>query len=288
MINTECYANGDSKNASKTSGLRALSHSLIGLMAIVIGYLVIAYLTLGRYGIEKILTGLAMPVGIGWLLLTISVLSSWFRGSFKVNRWTQGIVWVLFTLCSTAPVPDYMMKTLESQVSNEFRPETDRQLDSLIVFGGSTMLGPKRAELTEAGDRVLYAAQLYLQGKTKRLIATGEETSQQTKEIWQQLKIPETDIVLLPGSVNTAQEIASLRTIVQQTPQRIGILSSANHLPRIQRLAAKAGLTELIPVAANHRSRQSKYTVIDFLPSATSLAKFSDSYKEWLAAVVGR
>jgi uncharacterized SAM-binding protein YcdF (DUF218 family) len=292
MISTGCDANGESKRCrdSRKSPINtgAWLKSLACVMAIVLGYLTIAYFSLGRSGIEKILTGFAMPLGVGWLLLTISLFFGWFNGSARLNCWITGVCWVLMTVCCTAPVPDYLMKNLESHVTNEFRPNVDEPLDLLIVFGGGTVMGKNRAEAAVAGDRVLYGAQLYLQGKTKRLIATGDGHSEQTRQIWQQLNIPDTDVVLLPGA-NTFQEIENLKPFLRQsTQQRIGILSSAYHLPRIERLATKAGVTGLIPVAANHRSRESKYTVIDFVPSPQHLLKFSDCFKEWLGGVVGR
>lgn len=262
--------------------------SWVVTLVIVAVYLASAYYSRGRFGIEKVLTGFAMPVGLAWLLLTASVLRNWFGGTGKVNCCLQFFAWFFLTLCSTAPLPDLMMRRLESQVTDEFDPQADQPLDTVVVFGGGTQMGPRRAEAAGAGDRVLYAAELYLQGKAKQLITTGDECCEHTREIWQKLGIPHDAITMLPGS-NSFQEIESLKQMLKNSPQqRIGILSSAFHLPRVLRLAKSAGLEALIPLAASHQSGSQEYTPLDFIPTPHHLMRFSDVFKEGLARLVGR
>lgn len=266
----------------------AWKKTLLCMMAIMLVYLVAAYLSLGRFGIEKVLTGFAMPLGLGWLALTASAAYSWFSQTTPISRWACSIAWFILTICSTSPLPSFLMNDLESQLIEEYQPSNDPDLDALIVLGGGTVSGPGRPEAGDAGDRVLYAAELYAQGKAKRLITTGDQTSDETQAMWLKLGIPADDIIRLPGA-NTFQEIGNIRThLYQISAQRVGILSSAYHLPRAQRLAKSAGLDNLISVAANHRSGNSEYDVLDFLPSASNLVRFSDAYKEFLGRAVGR
>jgi uncharacterized SAM-binding protein YcdF (DUF218 family) len=258
----------------------------VGLM--ILALCTVAFATHGRFGIEKILTRLAMPLGIGWLLLTCVTIHGWISQSNWVNRCLATLCWLVMTACSTDPLPDLLMRQLESQVVHEFQPGVDEALDAVIVFGGGTSMGKYRPEAGDAGDRVLYAAQLYLQGHTKQLISTGDGCGEDTKEIWSQLSIPDSAITTLPGA-NTFQEIENLKPLLEQASQaRYGILSSAYHLPRVQRLATSAGFPNLITIAANHRSGGTKYSIINFVPDAHPLARFSDGFKEVLGRAIGR
>ena len=180
-----------------------------------------------------------------------------------------------------------------------FRPGQDPPLDVIVVLGGGTSSGPGRAQAGESGDRVLYAAQLYLQGQTAHLITTGEAQTvrgvqrpgpaQETVEIWTQLGIPASDISTLPG-LNTYQEMLALKPALDAdwSGRRVGLLTSATHLPRALRLAADQGLTDLIPLAADHRWVDRPKSIQECLPSAAALAQFTRCQKEFLARLVSR
>lgn len=253
-------------------------------------------LLLGRQGLEKTLTQLTFPVAIFWLIVTSWILLSWWTGKSRNLSWAI-LLWLGFTLCSTAPFPNWCIDQLESQV-HAFDPQSGPPLDYLMVLGGGTGIGPRRAELSAAGDRVYYAAQLFLQGRAKHLITSGTSTvalgppapdpSQLTMELWSGLGIPAHAITSLPGS-NTYQEIESLKGLMPQLKgKRIGLLTSAAHLPRAMRLADQAGLTELIPLAANHRRNTRGLQVTSFIPSSSNLEKLSICQHEWMGWLVGR
>lgn len=253
-------------------------------------------LLLGRAGVEKTLTQLTFPVAIVWLVLTSWVILSCYSGQVAGRFWAI-ILWLGFTLCSTAPLPNWCVDRLESQV-RAFDPQIGPALDYLMVLGGGTGIGPGRAELSAAGDRVYYAAQLYQQGRAKHLITSGTATAalgpaspnptELTIELWTGLGIPPQAITSLPGS-NTYEEIESLKRLRPQLAgKRIGILTSAAHLPRAMRLADQAGLTDLIPLAANHRRNTRGLQVSSFIPSSGNLEKLAICQHEWMGWLVGR
>ena len=145
-------------------------------------------------------------------------------------------------------------------------------------------------------------AQLYFEGYTKQLITTGESIeglggkkipgpAEQTVELWTKIGIPRADIVSMPG-INTYQETKALAEAVLSGPlqgKRIGLVTSATHLPRAIRLAKSHGVEDLHPIPADFRSRQSDYyTIMAFLPSTAALNQLFKNQHEIMAAWVGR
>lgn len=264
----------------------------------------------GKSGVEKTLTYLIMPVGAGWLLLsgwTLQCLSQVLRRRrTPLQLLPPLLLWGLFTLASTPLIGDAGFKYLETR-EDIYDPASDPPLDLLVVLGGGTEPGPYRAEASESGDRVLLAAQLFLQGRAKRLITTGSLFSgepnsvttpaEQTQEIWMQLGIPHSAIETLPGT-NTFAEMqglkqrlqaeAAARADVTEPPSRVGLLTSAWHLPRAMRLARAAGLEELTPVAADHEQRAATSPFWEYLPSARNLVRLERCQREFLAGLVNR
>lgn len=264
----------------------------------------------GKTGMEKTLTALTFPLEASWLLLsgwTLSSFSSVIRK--RLNRsqlLVPVLLWSLFTGCGSPLLGDACHLYLET-LERPFDPARDPPLDLLVVLGGSTSQGPHRAEVSDSGDRVLLAAQMYFQGKARRLITTGSDLlpgfgkgsspAQQTTEIWTALGIPAADIETLSG-INTYAEMQALkdRTAVAKTsvvensnsPARIGLLTSAWHLPRAMRLARAAGMQTLIPVAADHKQRTSPRPLWDYIPSANNFLRFERCQRELMARLVSR
>lgn len=250
----------------------------------------------GRQGVEKLLTALAMPVGFAWWLLTAWMLLSWFRAA-RGSRWKATAVWLAVTVLTTAPLPTFCMQRLESRIA-PFHPNPQSPLDVVVVLGGGTRTGPSRAEVAESGDRVVYAAELFLQGQCRHLITTGTAANtvlgtadhpfEQTKQIWMDLGIPETAISTLPGQ-NTYEEIRNLQqSWAEYEGLRVGLLTSASHLPRAMRLARRAGLDDLVPIPAHHTVTQQSYSIAYFLPSAHNLEIMAVVQREWMGQLIGR
>ncbi len=281
---------------TRTGGGSKLPHTLLSV-ALFTGLLVtLAYLFDGKTGAEKTLTRLTFPIGLLWLFLTAGLFhmlwcGHWGRASLA------GLGWLLFTLLGSAPGAHACIRSLEYQFTS-FEPGVDPALDLLVVLGGGTSQGPLRPQAGVSGDRVVLAAQLFQQGYAKRLITTGNSTpafgkvrsspSEHTLEIWNQLGIDSEHIGTLSG-INTYQEIQSLKELRQEFPtDRIGLLSSALHLPRAMRLARAVGMSDLIPVAADYQARVEAYSFVDFLPTAYSFEQVARCQQEYMAALFAR
>ena len=291
----------------------------VGLAGLLVGLAAVLH---GKVGVEKTLTGLTFPVQAGWLVFSGWVAAGLLRAASGRSRWRQSgvplLLWGGFTLAGSPLLGDAGIHYLETR-ETAYDPHRDPPLDLLIVLGGGTSQGPQRAEVDKSGDRVVWAAELFLQGHVKRLITTGSSirrpdgrdttAAQQTCEIWTALGIPSHAIETLPGA-NTFAEMQSLRQRMDEqpstpqptTPQptiqsgvseaegplRVGLLTSAWHLPRAMRLARAAGLPDVVPVAADHMRRGEPPALWDYLPSADNLLRLETCQREFMAAWVGR
>lgn len=255
----------------------------------------IAFATYGKPLAEKTITALAMPVGGIWLLATGRLVQMLALGRLRDSAATVAL-WLVLSICGTRPLQSTLTHWLESSVTS-YQPSRDGDLDALVVLGGGTTNGPWRAQAGSAGDRVLMAAQLYHQGHARQLITTGEATpgvsktmispADQTVEIWTGLGIPRANIMTLGGQ-NTAAEMANLKSIWEELEgKRVGLLTSALHLPRAMRLARAQGL-ELVPVAANVKWSPEPFGLLDFIPQAGNFADLAAAQHELMAYLVRR
>ena len=267
-----------------------LSAAVLAVLLVTIGVI-----TAGKSGAEKTIVRLSQPIGFGWLFFTayclqLSVVSG---VRMAIAPW---LIWFAMMIFTTSPFAEWCIYRLESSVE-AYRPERDGHLAAVVVLGGGAHQGPWRPELSCAGDRIAYAAQLYLQNHTRRLVTTGEATTgisrettsprELTTELWTQLKIPEGAIDGLQGQ-NTYQEIQNLKICIDQYKGgRVGILTSALHLPRAMRLAKAEGL-DVVPLAADHLSSSQPFTYLDFIPSAAPLSQLAACQNEIMAWFVGR
>ncbi len=269
-----------------------------GIFIFLVGVIALPSTTYAIYGkalAEKVVTQMAMPLTAFWLLLILGFAVSWGMR----RRGTQGVFLFLaigLWLVSSPFVVSQWSKAIESEVTSwDFKK--DEPLDVLVVLGGGTTRDPfGRSQFGSSGDRVGWGAQLYLTGKTKKLVTTGTSLPgvdngdgpyQQTTEIWERLKIRGEDIEVLEGH-NTFEEMKSLHSRRDLWEgKRVGLLTSAFHLPRAMRLARTAGL-DLIPVAADYRETTRVRTILFYLPNPHAMAGLEMILREKLAAFVGR
>ena len=256
----------------------------------------------GKSSAEKMLTLMVQPLFLSIVAVMAVGFVLLYRKEQKIG-WSlvfgAGLFWVLGSSVFVSFVVRQWESTIESSV-----PSVDQPFDYLVVLGGGTSKAPDgRAQFGLAGDRVGYAARLYLLGKAKHLVTTGDnlvlsgslagsfkaedDPSQQTKQIWKELGIPDEVIFELSGQ-NTFSEMVSLKEHEEYwRGKRCAILTSATHLPRAMKLAANAGISA-IPIAADYRSGSSPLTLNKFIPEAENLDRLQLVLKEWIAMRISR
>lgn len=270
-------------------------------LAIYFGFLAflpaLAWFTFGKSHVEKVVTSLIMPLPLLWLFLLFLATICWGveqRRMSKLFGWMALGLWIV----ANPTLSHFFMDRLENEVV-PWNPDKDPPLDVVVVLGGGTGRDDSgRSQLTGAGDRVMWGARIYLTSRTKRLVTTGDpqpgiggkedDPADQTIELWTDLGIPPNAISTLSG-INTYEELRSLKEQPELWDgKRVGVLTSAFHLPRAMRLAKRAGL-EVIPISADDRAQKRKaWTLLEFLPSSGALSNLEMVLREKLAYWAGR
>jgi uncharacterized SAM-binding protein YcdF (DUF218 family) len=264
----------------------------------------IAYQVTGRVGIEKALTAMTNPLFLVWFGIITSALVARGRGERGVFRGLMLLALGLWGISSL-----YVMQKVFARWEQRYPCISFDEIpeyDVVVVLGGGASTRPTGdPQFGIAGDRMGFAARLYLQGKAKKLVTTGsvlelkgsligelkqgEGPSEQTIRLWRDLQIPETDIICIDGQ-NTSSEMRELAAREDiWRGKRCGLITSAYHMPRAIGLAERAGLQfDAIPTDLWSRPEDSPITVDLFLPSPETVDRTARLIKEWIALGVGR
>lgn len=292
MTSSTCVSRSDDVTA-RPAPAWWITFVLAGLMAIAIALL--GYLMHGKPLAEKTLTTLMMPVGFFWIVLSGRLLHLLIWGP-RTGVVPMMVIWLVLMTLATRPIPRWIIRSIEASIET-YQPERDGPLDLVVVLGGGTSQGYWRPQVSGAGDRLVMAAELYHQGLTKELITTGQSTagvsnlaldpSEQTRIIWTKLNVSP-DAIRAIGGRNTFEEIQQLKKIWPDLAgKRVGLLTSALHLPRAVRLAKAQGL-EMTPIAADVRTAVDDWGMLNFIPSAGNFAELANAQHEIMAAWVSR
>lgn len=244
--------------------------------------------------VEKILTRLVMPAGLLWLGLMVMILLAW-------RRKQKGLLVciVVFAGLYTAAGNGLLGSLVNAWLERDYAhvdPFQGGSLDAVFVLGGGTSTRPDgQPQFDEAGDRVLMGAELYHAGRTRLLVATGQQIAaiqgapdpaEEAAEIWRRLGIPADHILKLPGR-NTREEMAAIRKAADEHPdwRQLGLVTSAWHMRRAMRLAQKRGL-RLEPLPADFRGTPPGW--LSIVPSGDGLASNEAAAKEILAVLLGK
>ncbi len=256
----------------------------------------------GKTSVEKMLTSMVQPLFVA-IIVALAIGVRLIQRDERRMGWLLVCGGCLMWLLSSLFFESFLIRALESSIQSSV-PSKNNPFDYVIVLGGGTSVAPDgRAQFGQAGDRVGYAARLYLAGIAKNLVTTGDnlilsgslsgefkphdDPSQQTKQIWIELGIPAAVISELPGQ-NTSSEMAAIKEHPEYWQgKRCGILTSAFHLPRAMKLAERAGV-RASPIAADYRSSGGPWTVSLFLPEADGLVRLQMIFKEWIAMRISR
>jgi len=242
---------------------------------------------------QKMATRLASPLGLAWLVLFGLALDL-----LRNRRWWPGGLaggcWLLLTLGGNAWISACLLGTLERSVP----PAQARSWDAVAVLGGGTAMGDNgEVQLGDSGDRLRVAHALLREERTPLLVAVGSgfyggparrDLAAETARVWSGWGTPPEGMLLIPGVVNTRQEIIRLAEEARARGwKRIAIVSSAWHLPRALALARRFGLpADGIP--ADSRARLPSASPAFLVPGGAALHDTQLWCTEVLGRMVGR
>jgi uncharacterized SAM-binding protein YcdF (DUF218 family) len=254
--------------------------------------------------LSKFLPLLVYPLGLSFFLvlfgLTIRRRTKWAGASLVsalVVIWMGSNPWVSFTLA----------RSLEWRY---LPPAEMPDAEVIVVLGGGTesKLYPRPSvEVTGAGDRVLYAAQLYKQGVAKHILLSGgyitwlgirSSPAEDMAEILKLMDVPEEALWLETTSRNTYENAVYAQEILEREGiERVLLVTSAMHMPRAAALFENQGV-EVIAAPTDYVVTQARWEslwdtnlpafLLNLVPSAGDMDLTTKVLKEYIGITVYR
>jgi uncharacterized SAM-binding protein YcdF (DUF218 family) len=247
--------------------------------------------------LSKVLTQLAMPLGLASLLILSGIgLVLWRRPALGAVVTALGLAWVW--LWSLPVVSQWLSGTLEQR--NPPVPVASMlTADAIVVLGGGMdgVVPPRLLpDLGSAGDRVWHGARLFLAGKAPMVIVSGGRLPWRSEvppeadamlAFLQDLGVPAAHVRLEGHSGTTRGNAIETRQLADELGlSRLLLVTSALHMPRAVATFRAAGL-DVIPAATDYEVvTREGLSVLDVLPDAGALSSSGRALKEYLGMLV--
>jgi uncharacterized SAM-binding protein YcdF (DUF218 family) len=208
---------------------------------------------------------------------------------------------ILLWLFSSAPLSYWLVRSLERQYS----PVTSFPQTSALVLltGGEVAKTPPRLydEVSDGGDRILYAGRLLAQQAAPRCIITGGNIdflrsisgsqAQAAFHLLANCRGVDTSLVLLENRArNTYENGVFTKKLLDSLncPASIILVTSAMHMPRSVAIFKKLGFT-VYPAPVDYCADiPFQWKLIYFFPSSGALDNSSSALHEWYGFVAYR
>ena len=259
--------------------------------------------------LSKMLPNLIYPAGFITLLLLAGLI---FCRSAKAKNIILWVLLVYIMIAGNKLPGAFLIRQLEQTYPPYDGSET---ADAIVVLGGGTITKSNPRQIVEvngAGDRMIYAVQLYREGAADKLLLGGSyidwrdgvvETEKgisspasEMAEILSMFDIPEEAMLVQDRSVNTAEEAVEDAKILSELGlNKIILVSSATHMRRAVPLFEKQGL-EVIPAPTDYSFSDQEWenllrfdwaTAYTFIiPNISNISGFQNALKEYIGYTV--
>ncbi|RCJ34079.1 hypothetical protein A6770_17255 [Nostoc minutum NIES-26] len=254
--------------------------------------------------LSKLLPLFFYPLGLASLSLIVALVTLWKRP--RIAAGAIALALTVLLLCSNGWVAKSLVRSLEWQnLSVAQMPNAE----AIVVLGGATKSAsfPRPSvDLSESGDRVIYAAQLYRQKKAPIVIlsggridwrGSGAPESEDMAKILTSIGIPSEALVQEPDSLNTYENAVNVKKILEARGIRqILLVTSAMHMPRSLKIFQRQGI-DVIPAPTDFLVSQGdlqelgntpKAAILNLLPDSNNLHQFTNALKEYVGSFVYR
>ncbi|MEM9154445.1 MAG: YdcF family protein [Cyanobacteria bacterium P01_F01_bin.33] len=253
------------------------------------------------FAASKLLPLLIYPLGLACLLLGLSLAIFWRFP--RVAAASVALALTVLLLAGNGWVASALVRSLEWQY---LPPDEVPQAEAIVVLGGGTGAPdyPRPwVDLNDAGDRVVYGAKLFQEGKAPWLILSGGRV------VWMSGQMPEADdmsaiatamgvpltaILPEPNSHNTYENAINVRQILQERNiGRILLVTSAMHMPRSLAIFRHLGM-DAVPIPTDYWVTDADIEpslagfLLGCLPDAENLRQTSRALKEYIGTAVYR
>lgn len=252
--------------------------------------------------LSKLLPIFIYPLGLACLLLA----GAWI---LRRRKWAAAGVALAFLLLFVGGNRYAAMALAKSLEWRYLPPAQMPTAEAIVVLGGGTEPADyprSMVEVNAAGDRVLYAASLYKQGKAPHILLSGgridwldpSEDAQalEMASLLELVGVPGQALWLQDQSRNTAEDAAfSAAMLKEKGVSTILLVTSAMHMPRSVALFEQQGL-EVIPAPTDFGVTRERWetfwqgnagsVLINLLPNASSLNMTTNALKEYIGMAV--
>jgi uncharacterized SAM-binding protein YcdF (DUF218 family) len=252
--------------------------------------------------LSKFLPLFIYPLGLTFILMTIAIGIFWRYPKWSAISLSSALTILL--LASNGWISQELARSLEWQ----YLPTGEvPNAEAIVVLGG----GVKPAsyprpwiEVNEAGDRVIYGAKLYREGKAPWLILSGGRVdwkegggseAADMAELAQTMGVPISAILQDTKSFNTYENAVNVRKILESKGIKGNILlvTSALHIPRSmlifqnQKIEAIPAPTDFLVTKGDWEDSQNwQMFLLNLVPNAHSLDRTTKALKEYVGLIV--
>ncbi|MEB3212858.1 MAG: YdcF family protein [Leptolyngbyaceae bacterium] len=253
--------------------------------------------------LSKLLPIFIYPLGLACVLMVVALCTLWKRP--RIAALSLILALVVIVSFSSEYVSKGLGRSLEWQ---HLPPDPMPIADAIVVLGGAIRpeLPPRPwIDLKDAGDRPLYAAQLYLAGKAPLIIMSGGRInwknggppeSSDMATLAEAMGVPAEAILEDPTSLNTYENAVNVKQILErENLNTILLVTSAIHMPRSLKIFEKLGI-EAIAAPTDYRVAQRspdanetwRAQLVNVLPSVERLDYSTRAIKEYIGLVIYR
>jgi uncharacterized SAM-binding protein YcdF (DUF218 family) len=253
--------------------------------------------------LSKLLPLFIYPLGLSIILMIAALLVHHNR---KTSRGLVLAAALILWLSSTTGFSNLLARSLEWRF---LPPEEIPTSEVIVLLGGGTEPAAYPRSITEingAGDRVLYVAKLFAEGKAPRILLSGGEIAwlndgastpaQDMANILVDIGVPESALILENESQNTYENALMAKEILSELEiDQILLVTSALHMPRAVALFEKQGF-EVIPLPVDYSVTENEpidgnagswaNRMLNIIPSASNIALTTSALKEYLGMLI--
>jgi uncharacterized SAM-binding protein YcdF (DUF218 family) len=251
--------------------------------------------------LSKLLPLLIYPLGFASLMLVVALVTFWKRPRLAAIAIFLALLAIL--LPSNAWFANGLVRSLEAQ----YTPTQIPTADAIVVLGGAlrSQAAPRPwIDVTDAGDRPIYGAQLYRQGKAPLVILSGgriewkgggASESSDMAQLIKAMGVPATAILEDPTSLTTRENAVNVQKIMQERGiRKILLVTSALHMPRSMAIFKKIGVDAIAAptdfLISDQEIKEPQSTVQGFIlnlfPDSGNMERFTRALKEYFGMVI--
>jgi uncharacterized SAM-binding protein YcdF (DUF218 family) len=252
--------------------------------------------------LSKLIPIFFYPLGLVSLLLIVALGLWWIK-----SQWTPaaiGAALLILMLSNNAWFSHELVRSLEWQ--NIPRQELP-VADAIVVLGGGTrsQAYPRPdIDLSEAGDRVWYGANLYRQKKAPKIIVsggrlewlgTGNPEAEDLIKLLVRMGVPKADIIPESKSLNTHENAVNVKKIIEaENFKTILLVTSAMHMPRSMAIFKHQGIKAIAAPTDYHISQleldepnlRTESVILGFLPDDQRFQETAQAIREYIGLLV--